>query len=128
MGIHVRWDDAEQTILYCEFEAEWDLNDFHKMIDDMYAFMTSVNHPVYTINDYTKSKMPPRQWLSTGRHVQQRSSINSELSIVVGANTFVKVMLNVAQKLFLNNMHIVTTDTVDEAYRLIAEKRQARAA
>ena len=121
MAIHVGWKDASHTIIYCEFDAEWTLDEFHRYIDDIYALMTSVTHPVYLIHDYSKSRVPPRQWLSAGRHAQQRQTDNTALSIVVGGNSFVKVMLNVAQSLFLKNLPIRAVDTLEQAYGLIAK-------
>ena len=128
MGIQVRWDNSEQTIIYCDFNEEWTLDDFHTMIDEIYALARSVSHQVYLISDYTRSRVPPRQWLSTGAHIEKRKSMNTELSIVVGANTFVNVMLNVAQKLFLKDFPICTVATLQEAYQIIEKHNQTLAA
>ena len=128
MGIDVRWDNSAKTIIYADFDAEWTLDDFHHMIDQIYTLNTSVTHQVFLISDYSKSRVPPRQWLSTGSHIEKRKSTNTELSIVVGANPFVKVMLNVAQKLFLKGMRICAVDTLPEAYLLIETQNRQRVA
>lgn len=129
MGIHTRWDDAAHTILICEFDANWSLSDFHTMVDEVYVMMNSVNYRVYLIHDFSKSRVSPRQWLSTGSHIEKRQSQNSAETVVIGASTFVKTMLNIAQKLFLKNIRVDMADTLPEAYKIIeSRKLQAKSA
>lgn len=129
MGIHTRWDDIERTIVVCEFEANWSLEEFHTMVDEVYEMMKSVDYRVYLIHDFSKSRVSPRQWLSTGSHIEKRQSQNSAETVVIGANTFVKAMLNIAQKLFLKNIRVDMADTLPEAYKIIERhKLQDKAA
>lgn len=119
MAIQVRWDDDTHSIIYCEFGVTWTLEEYQRHVDDILGLVTSVKHPVYQIHDFANSRVPPRQWLTAGRYVETHSTPQTVFSVVVGANSYVKILLNVAQRLFLRNIPVYMADTKQEAYALI---------
>ena len=121
MPIHVHWDNPEKTVIHCEYEPKWTLEEFHAMIDESYKLMTSVNHTVHLISNFTKSRAVPSRMLSIGGHVEKANPPNTGLSIIVGAGSFVKALIEIASKTFLRDKNLYAVKTIDEAYAIIKQ-------
>lgn len=119
MPIQVRWGNAENTVVVCEFEPKWTLEEYYTMIDDAYTLMISVTHTVHTIADFTNSRMAPSQILTSGRHVQKHSAPNSGITVVVSGGGFIKALLDIAQKLYLTGKKIFVANTIEEAFAIV---------
>ena len=125
MSIAVSWVDAKKTIIVSSFNGEWTLEDSHNMIDEMYKLMTSVSHNVHVILDFTNSLSSPAKMLSSGSHIEKRSSPNTGLSVIVKANGFIKAISQLIMKLFVRDGKLHFVDTVDEAYQIITQYEQS---
>jgi hypothetical protein len=126
MPIAVAWGDVSKTIIVSTFKGEWTLEDSHNMIDEMYQLTSSVNHIVHVVLDFTDSLSSPAKMLSSGSHIEKRSSPNSGLSVIVKANGFIKAISQLIMKLFVRNGKLYFVDTVDEAYQIIAQYGQTQ--
>lgn len=124
MPIHTSWASAENTILLSEFGESWTLDDFHNMVDEMHRLISSADHPVHLISDFSRSKVSPAKLLSVGRHVENKSSANMGISVSVGANAFIKALTTVAQRMFLKDSQLYFADTLEEAFQIIAQHEQ----
>jgi len=124
VGIHVYWEDEAQTIVCARFDVEWSIEEYHQSIDDIYALVTSVAHHVSLISDFTLSHAPPRQLLLANRHIESRRPSNSDVTVIVGANSFIQVLIEIGQKLHLKNFNIYSVKTMPEAYQIIKQLRQ----
>ena len=126
MPIRVSWGTPEKNIILCEFEGIWSLTDYHNMIDAMHVLMTSVDHTVHSISDFTKNGVSPAQLFSTGRHVDSRKTANTGINVMVKANPFLKALTPMYKKMFLKDIQVYFTDTIAEAMELIQKHEHAR--
>jgi hypothetical protein len=126
MPIQVSWANAEKTVVLCVFSENWTLDEFHDMVDEMHSLISSVNHTVHSISDFSSSKTSPAKLLSVGRHVENKSSGNMGINISVGANAFLKAITNVAQRMFLKDTELYFADSLEHAYHIITKHEQAR--
>ncbi|MEO8609275.1 MAG: hypothetical protein ABI690_15395 [Chloroflexota bacterium] len=121
MPINVSWGNAQKTIIVSAFNGEWALEDSHNMIDEMYKLTSSVSHNVHVVLDFTNSLSSPAKMLSSGNHIEKRSSSNTGLSIIVKANGFIKAISQLIMKLFVSNGKLFFVDTIAEAFQMIEQ-------
>src|SRR5690349_8150109 len=110
MPIDVSWGNPEKTIVVSAFNGEWSLEDSHNMIDEIYKMNSSVTHTVHVVMDFTRSLSSPAKMLSSGNHIEKRSSENSGISIIVKANGFIKAMTQLIMKLFVKEGKLYFVD------------------
>ena len=125
MTILVSWGNPEKTIALATFGDSWTVEEAHQMIEDMYKLTTSVDHTVHTVLDFSNSRSSPTKLMSTGQHVQKRTVPNSGVSVVVGANSFLKAISQMIMKLFVKDQPFFFASTFEEAKRIIAQYEQA---
>src|SRR5215475_3058102 len=125
MTIQVSWGNPEKTIALATFGDSWTVEDAHQMIEDMYALTTSVDHTVHTVLDFSKSRSSPTKLMSTGQHVQKRQVPNSGVSVVVGANTFLRAISQVIMSVFVKNQPFFFANSLEEAKQIIANYETA---
>jgi hypothetical protein len=124
MPIQSAWANPEKTILVTTFGETWTLEEFHDNVDEIYNLIITVNHVVHVISDFSASRTSPAKLLSTSRHLQNKQAPNFGITVTVGANHFLKAMLNLAEKMFLSNLKMFAVDTLDEAFELIRQYKQ----
>ncbi len=127
MPIQVSWGDPQKTIALSSFGETWTLEDAHNMIDEMYKLTTSVDHTVHTVMDFSNSRTSPTQLMSVGQHVMKRKVPNSGISVIVKANSFLKVMTQLIGKLFVKESPMYTADSLEEAFQIIQKYEQDQA-
>ncbi|MEO0595136.1 MAG: hypothetical protein AAF126_03405, partial [Chloroflexota bacterium] len=96
MPINVTWDNDDHKIVRHVYPQQWDLNDFHRAIEDNASLIESVTHRVDVIADLTQSKNIPPRMLSTIGHLSRRTPDNQGVTVIVGANYFVQLLLRAA--------------------------------
>ncbi|MFN8374461.1 MAG: hypothetical protein U0694_16485 [Anaerolineae bacterium] len=126
MPIQVSWGTPEKNVILCEFNGIWSLTDYHNMIDEMHVLMTSVDHTVHSISDFTNNSVSPAQLFSTGRHVDSRKTVNTGINVMVKANPFLKALTPMYSKMFLKDIKVYFTDTLAEAFQMIQTHEQAK--
>lgn len=126
MPIKIVWGNDEKTIVTHIYVGKWTLDEFHQAVDENAALMNSVSHPVDMIADLTQSDGLPPRMLSAVGSVLRKTPKNQGMSVVVGADRFVTIMLDVAltiaPKLKSTYRH---APTLDEAYAIIEENKLA---
>ncbi|MEO1289907.1 MAG: hypothetical protein AAFV93_19295 [Chloroflexota bacterium] len=58
MPINVTWDNDDHKIVRHVYPQQWDLNDFHRAIEDNASLIESVTHRVDVIADLTQNNLP----------------------------------------------------------------------
>ncbi|MBZ0287902.1 MAG: hypothetical protein K8I30_09835 [Anaerolineae bacterium] len=123
MPIELFWGDEQQTILHCQFPEMWTLEDYVASIDQMHEMIRSqAPRTVHILSDFSRSRSSPPRLLSTGTHIEKRRAVNMGINIIVGANGFIKSMLQAAQRMYLIDTRIHMVNSVEEAYVLIAQQ------
>src|SRR5262245_39191443 len=101
MGIHASWDNDEKTVIHSVDDGTWDWNDAYAVTLQINEMIESVNHKVNLIigdDSGRMCKVPPNA--VTHWHTIYRSlNPNAGLIIVVGANPFVRALINAVVKI-----------------------------
>ena len=128
MPIINEWGDPQKTIIYTVFDGTWTLEEYHHMIDEMNKMVLSVDHMVHFISDFSKSKSSPAKLLSTGRHMENtKTRKQTGISVAVKADSFLKAIASVAQKMFLKDTKMYFTNSLEEAYKIVEAHTLAQA-
>jgi len=117
------WNNPEHTIILVTFDGVWESADIYRMINKGVSMLKSVNHPVDSIFDFTRSTFSPTNLLSAAEKMENDLQENNRLAVIVKANVYIRSIIKVA-KIFapraLENIHFV--NTVEQAYDLIQKQ------
>lgn len=97
MGVHFSWYNDEKTVILIKFDPEWSWSDLEVMDREGDAMIESVPHPkVCYLIDASETNVVPHN-LSPRRvkEVLDMGHPKSDLAVVVGMQTFVRLMLNI---------------------------------
>ncbi len=124
MGITINWGNDEHTLIYIAFDPQWTWREFEALDDQTTATLDSVDHKVNFIVDASNGNRLPRG-LPTAqiKQVIKLEHPNSNRMVLVGANTYVRVMLDTALKIISEaGGKIIFAHTIEEARRILAEE------
>jgi len=114
------WNNPEHTIILVTFDGVWESADIYRMINKGVSMLKSVNHPVDSIFDFTRSTFSPTNLLSAAEKMENDLQENNRLAVIVKANVYIRSIIKVA-KIFapkaLENIYFV--NTLEQAYHLI---------
>lgn len=124
MGYHIRWENAEKTILRCEIEIPFVWNTYYSMVRERAKWLDSVNHAVDIIitGNEKQFTLPPsalvniRQIVSLGRHP------NTGKLVVVGGPSLLEKLIKYLQDNFgirIMPERVILADTIDEVYAIL---------
>lgn len=126
MPFQVIWEDPEQTIIRQLYTGKVTTGDYYRAVDRNAEMMHSVNHPVDLIVDVLDARTDMKGFWAAISYANKKVPDNQRLVIVVGADSFLKVLSGVANKVApraASNSYFV--DSLDEAYRIIADNRSS---
>ncbi len=126
MGVTVKWDDSEQTIVRMTFSGHWTNEELHTYGLQAILMIRSVNHPVYEINDFRESDGLPLGVLWKARDLNQLRPANWAAGISVTQDGLAKSLLETFGLIYLmqrrSRLFIVSND--EEAYEIIHKLKQ----
>jgi hypothetical protein len=124
MGIEIRWDNDEKTIIRETYNGRWTWDDFYlRITGEVPPMMKSVNHRVDVIADFRPSgPLPVGPAITNARNVIRSMPENWGCLVIVTDNRFIRVMVDTFRKLFSTGMgaKTFTAATPEEAYQVIA--------
>jgi hypothetical protein len=124
MDIQVTWDDSAHTILIWSIHGLWEWDDIYAAAERSALLRQSVDHPVSVIIDVSEAA-PLRP--DTLRHTRRALGLNPEgreMVVIVGSSHFVESIVEIFRKMNLTLAdHVQHTPTVEQARRLIAQRR-----
>ena len=123
MSIQVAWDDAEQSIIRWDFDAEWDWNDFWDAFAESLRISEGYARRVDVIPNVTRTKRLPIGALGAFKSIDSRLPDNTKLVVVTGADSIARTMV----KMFAQINRIDswrTATTVEEARATIHKDRE----
>lgn len=102
--IAVTWiDDSQRVILY-QFQRGWSWDDLYAAESQSLEMAASVApRPVHFVLDLSDSQIIPQNALSHINIVMKRQPSNLASIMFIGANAFVRVLVNMMERLQLNN-------------------------
>jgi len=124
MGIRAIWDNDNKTLVRHIYESRWSLEDYYSLIDRHVAMLAEVDHEVDIINDLREAGPLPAGMASAIKWAARKAPANEGINVIVGANQFVKSLIDTVNKVAGPDVTAVThVSTLEEAYALIAERR-----
>lgn len=105
MPIIVKWYDTEKQNICYEVVGRWTWEDLFVAIDEAVQLLDTVDYPVNLILDMTQtSHVPTLAVREMGKvaNAPTMSHPNTKKLLVVGANSYIEIMLNVFKKVFPN--------------------------
>jgi hypothetical protein len=83
--------------------------------------IVEAHYTVHIISDFSRSRSSPTKLLSTGAHIEARTATNTGINVIVGLKSFLKSMLQVAQRLYLTDTQIYLANSIEDAYQIIQQ-------
>lgn len=124
MPVRVVWDDDAQTIIRWDYEGKWTWVEVSTAFETVVRLMRSVDHTVCIIHDLSRSAGLPGAALTNARRFTAALPENWDISVVVGAGTFIESVLSVFSKVYQKlGARYRTARSLDEARALIAQHR-----
>ena len=129
MNIIVEWNNEAKTILMYDFHKGWSWSDLRDALDQGNAQLSSVEHKVDVIMNFTNAAMfAPSGAISQARHVTNNPRHeNIGLTVVVGSN-FIGGIFQVVSRIAVGSVgkwDVVFVRTVEEAYEKIRDHQDA---
>jgi hypothetical protein len=120
MGVEVRWDDDEQTLLRIDVTGRWKWDDVYKALEGIKPLIMSVSHTVNLISVMHQSSHLPGNPLFHLNNFVRNAPPNLGMMIIVGASQYAAPFRPIAQKLYPNVLRKVEfAATVEEAKELL---------
>lgn len=121
--IEVRWFDAEHKAVLWIFHADATIEAFLAAADQTDAM--TVSQSLYdVVADVSQVAMLPATIINVLRQRHIRAPANYGLTVIVGANVFLRAILGVAVQLAPIRGRYVLADTIDEACRFLQARHQ----
>jgi hypothetical protein len=127
MGIRVKWNNAEKTILRYTFEGEWSWEELDMARRHGEKMVEGMMQRYDVILDVRRLEGIPRNTLEVIRDHYAVHSPNGGLSVFVGATALMRAILDVLNRLKPNSFgHFRCVQTLEEAYNLIDNHLRVR--
>ncbi|MCI0397692.1 MAG: hypothetical protein L0332_03810 [Chloroflexi bacterium] len=127
MGITLKWDNEEKSIIYACFEPGWTWNDFYEMNQQFVALSTTVSHPVVFIANVTEAGLPKSfiSQLPQIAAVSEKRPENLAYTVVVGARGLLDEVARIFSRVYRQAARkVIFVPTLEEAYAVIAQRGQ----
>lgn len=125
MGIHIRWDDRQQTRILIEFESLWTIEELKAAILRADEMIISVGHRVDILADIEGTSLPSDPMgLLKALLEEGDARANEGRRIVVGANSFIRNGYKMAKTLFskqLAGRDLLFADDLDIARAILRD-------
>jgi len=129
MGIEVKWDNPEKTILLQTFEGKWSGAEYYASLDEMSVLLKDASQRVHLVGDMTDSiGIPALNLLAASGRVVKMVEQQFATITVVKAHNYFQSLVNVVRRMspaLAERVYFV--NTLDEAYKLLAKRIEASA-
>ncbi len=99
MSIDVKWYDDTQRVVYWAFRGKWTWEEYAEAQLVSNALIHSADHTVHIIGNLEQSPGLPPNAITVYRANLSTTEPNTGMIILVGANGFVRTMINLFLKL-----------------------------
>ena len=129
MGVTVRWDDDDKTILRLTYQGEWSIEELGTAGLEAIELVSSVAYRVYVINDFRLSAFPPLGALWEGRQLTRMRPANWAGGAIIVRDSVIKNLLDIFMHVYLgprfqDHQFIVSSD--EQARAVITRLKQEK--
>lgn len=128
MSIEVSWDNGPHTIIRYDFFEQWTWEEMEAALIEANQMMATVPHTVDIIIDMSQGwRLPRGNLLVRGKRIMvTMPPDNMGLTVVTGGSAFAETIASALVRVYRRlGEKILFTSSLDDARRLIAERRQA---
>jgi hypothetical protein len=128
MSLNVEWDDEEKTIILVTQSGGFAWDEWETVGRELEAMIDSVDHRVDVITDISDLVVPKDTLANFPKAARMPSLTHPSVGLTVfsGGSRFVQTLANLFDKVYRPGEKLVFVSTLEEAYEVIAEHRQAR--
>jgi hypothetical protein len=121
MRIKVQWDNEQHTLVRWDFMGVWNWSDFLAAQNESNALIKSVSHTVDIIGDVSQIHRVPPGAIGQFRIYRRNDPDNTGRVVLVGANTYIRTIVEIFRGMFPNTGGNFTfADSLEEARSLLA--------
>jgi len=126
MGVSVEWEDKDSTIVHLTYSGRWTTEEMHSAGLQSLLMVRSVKHPVYVINDFSKSETLPVGVLWQARQLNQMRAPNWAASILITEDTLAINLLELFGLIYLSQRRkrLFAVRTLEEAVKIIDQLKR----
>ncbi len=131
MGISVKWDNDEKTIIQYVFDGRWTWNDLYAALDKVKEMSGSVDHRVDAIINFSNADLIPSGSIfsfdgkKNAQKLAQKANEARGTIVIAGANGFIKGIYDTFR---LFDKHISSgvhfTDSVKQARSFLLDQQK----
>jgi len=122
MSVNSSWTDDTKTLLYLQFSGQWNWDEYHAARDSANHLVNEINHPYFTVLDFTQAEGLPANMLSKFRKESQNAPAHRQGVIVISKQAHLaKTFINMILKLTKLGCDIRFATTFEEAKQFIDE-------
>ena len=122
MPIVVQWYDEKQRILIYLVERRWTPTDILTALDTVQGLRQGTQMPLHHILDFTASERVPLGLLSIYGEIVHRLQGNYELTVIVNADQWLRILINSFVQLALP-LNLYFVQSLDEALEIVRQNR-----
>lgn len=123
MGIFVKWENEEKTVIFQGFDGQWTWEEFYHINNEIIPSMIrEVPHTVHVFSNFSDSALPSMtSVLKHARKMLDSTPDNMGMIVIIGANKFISLMADTFQNIFgsVMGVEIKTAENLEAAYKLI---------
>ncbi|MFN8374661.1 MAG: hypothetical protein U0694_17495 [Anaerolineae bacterium] len=128
MAVNAQWENDEKTIMCWTFEGAWQWEQYFHIRTTTNQQIHAQKHTVDLIVDLTRTTLLPSSVLMHARSAVMTAPSNIGVTVLVSANPVLHAFFNMFRNLYrglIHNNHIdmVMVMSLDDAYKLLAERR-----
>jgi hypothetical protein len=128
VSIRAVWDNDEKTIVRHIYEGRWTLEEYYNLIGEHRIMLKEVDHIVDIINDLRAAGPVPGGMATAIRYAARSAPPNEGINVIVGANEYVKALIDLVNKTTGTDVTEVNhVATIEEACAFIADYRASNA-
>jgi hypothetical protein len=122
------WDEEAHTTMLVTYHPGWTWDDLEGNLVIEEEMLNSVDHKVDVIADFRGTQLPPGAISRLPKIAQSPpyTHPNSGAMVMVGSPAFMKEVVGVYKRVYGQAAKLTMVHDLDEARRLIAQKRQER--
>src|SRR5262249_24769897 len=121
MGIQVKWDNKDKTILLYSFAESWSWREYDAAMELGQEMIDAANKSVSVIMDFQHTRFaPPGGMRNVSKSFRHLSDVQLNKLVIVGATGLLQIMLDARRSLHPRTAScLVHTVTLEQAYKLL---------
>lgn len=120
MPYRVYWDEHNDRILYHEYSGVVTAEEYIAVVDENWDLISPLDHTVHVIQDRRHVRSRVQSIFRALKYANSKTPSNLGLRVVVGADSYVKMLISLSQRIAPKLVRdVYFADSVEEAHSII---------